>query len=281
MPSIHELTREEAERLVAAIGIPPRPAVVLTVMDEKSKEEPDLMVIGDAISRDVGVAAALLKTVNSPLFGLRNPVRSIPHAVSLLGLRQVSTLVNSLALKTTLNAQGIERFWDQSARIAMLSAWLAGKLGHDRDSAHLFGLFRDAGIPLLMRRFKDYKDTLRLANQDAARGFTEIEDERHGMNHAIVGAIVARNWLLPDALREAILRHHDATLFSGQAASEVKNLVALSHLAGQIESRATRNQNDSEWSRIAGPSLAWLMLGDEDVHDLTQSAASLLLEDTL
>jgi len=276
-----ELSREDAEKLVAAIGIPPRPAVVLAVMDEKSKEEPDLMVIADVISRDVGVAAALLKTVNSPLFGLRNPVRSIQQAVGLLGLRQVSTLVNSLALKTTLNTQGIERFWDQSARIAMLSAWLAGKLGHDRDSAHLFGLFRDAGIPLLMRRFKDYKDTLRLANLSDSPGFTEVEDNRHGVNHAMVGAIVARNWLLPESLREAIARHHDPDLFSSQTASEIKSLVALSHLAGQIESRATRHQNDNEWNRFSEPALAWLMLGDEDVDELTHMATSLLLDQSL
>lgn len=276
-----DLSREDAEKLVAAIGIPPRPAVVLAVMDEKSKEEPDLMVIGDAISRDVGVAAALLKTVNSPLFGLRGPVRSIPHAVSLLGLRQVSTLVNILALKTTLNTQGIERFWDQSARIATLSAWLAGKLGHDRDNAHLFGLFRDAGIPLLMRRFKDYKDTLRLANQPDSPGFTVVEDARHGVNHAVVGAIVARNWLLPEHLREAIARHHDPDLFFSQTDSNIKNLVALSHLAGQIESRATRNQTDSEWNRFSEPALAWLMLGDEDVEELTHLATSLLLDQSL
>ncbi len=278
---MNELSREDAEKLVAAIGIPPRPAVVLAVMDEKSKAEPDLMVIADAISRDVGVAAALLKTVNSPLFGLRGAVRSIPHAVSLLGLRQVSTLVNSLALKTTLNTQGIERFWDQSARIAMISSWLAGKLGHDRDDAHLFGLFRDAGIPLMMRRFKDYKDTLRLANLSDSPGFTVVEDSRHGVNHAMVGAIVARNWLLPASLREAISRHHDPDLFDGHTDSDIRTLVAVSHLAGQIESRATRNQNDSEWDRFSEPALAWLMLGDEDVDDLIHQATSLLLDQTL
>lgn len=280
-PAMHELSREEAEKLVNTIGIPPRPTVVLAVMDEKSKAEPDLMVIADFISRDVGVAAALLKTVNSPLFGLRNPVRSIPHAVSMLGLRQISTLVTSLALRTTLSTQGIERFWDQSARIAMLSAWLAGKLSMDREGAHLFGLFRDAGMPLLMQRFKDYKDTLRIANQDVQRSFTEIEDERHGMNHAVVGSIVARNWCLPDTLREAILRHHDVSLFQGQADSTVRQLVAVTHLAGQIESRTLNQQDDSEWARFGEPALTWLMLGEDDLADLIQEAGSQLLESTL
>lgn len=278
---MNDLTRKDAEALVAAIGIPPRPAVVLAVMDEKSKAEPDLAAIAEAISRDVGVAAALLKAVNSPLFGLRCAVRSIPHAVNLLGLRQISTLVNSLALKTTLNTQGIERFWDQSARVAMLSSWLAAKLGQDRDDAHLFGLFRDAGIPLMMRRFKDYKDTLRLANQSDSPGFTVVEDDRHGVNHAVVGAIVARNWMLPEELREAILGHHEVALFSRQTSAKVKNLVALSHLAAQIESRAIRAMDDGEWRFFEDPALAWLMLGDEDVDELTQQATSLLLDQAL
>ena len=180
-----ELSRQDAEALVASIGIPPRPAVVLTVMDEKAKDAPDMKVIVAAISRDVGVAAALLKTVNSPFFGLRSPVQSILQAVSLLGLNRVATLVNSLALKTTLNAQGIERFWDQSARTAMVCAWLARKMGQDVDAAHLFGLFRDAGMPLLMKRFRDYKDTLRSANTSLDLLFTEIEDHRHSVGHRI------------------------------------------------------------------------------------------------
>jgi len=275
---VNELSLEDAEKLVTSIGIPPRPAVVLAVMDEKSKDEPDLRVISDAISRDVGVAAALLKTANSPLFGLRNPVSSIPQAVNLLGLRQISTLVNSLALKTTLNTQGIERFWDQSARIAMLSAWLAGHFRLDRDSAHLFGLFRDAGIPLLMRRFPDYKDTLRVANEDSTRVFTEVEDERHGMNHAVVGSIVARNWCLSDSIRVAILRHHDTSLFTGGGDRPAQQLVALTHLAGQIESHTLRQQDDGEWARFAEYVLTSLMLGEDDLPELVQDAGSLLLE---
>lgn len=275
---MNDITREEAEKLVASIGIPPRPAVVLAVMDEKSKDEPDLTRIGEAIASDVGVAAALLKTVNSPLYGLRNPISSIKHAVSLLGLNQVATLVTSLALKTMLDTHGIERFWDQSARIALLTAWLAGRLRLDRDSAQLFGLFRDAGIPLLMRRFNDYKETLRLANEAGSRGFTQIEEERHGMNHAVVGSIVARNWALPENLRTAILRHHDVSLFSNWEERAAQQLVALSHLAGQIESLTLRQEDDSEWTRFAEPVMTCLMLSDDDVAELVEEAGSLLLE---
>lgn len=277
---VTELSRQDAEKLVESIGIPPRPAVVLAVMDEKSRDEPDLALIGDLISRDVGVSAAMLKTVNSPLFGLTRKVHSISQAVSLLGLGRIAALVNSLALRTSLNAQGIERFWDKSARTAMISAWLAGKLGHDRDEAHLFGLFRDAGIPLLMKRFKDYKDTLRLASQDL-RGFTAVEDERHGMNHAVVGAILARNWQLTESVRIAIRSHHEADIFQRSSDSAVKNLIAVAYLAGQLESIDAGSQEDGEWKLFGEAVKTWLMIGDEDLVTLTQEAGALLLESGL
>lgn len=275
-----ELSRQAAEKLVESISIPPRPAVVLAVMDEKSRDEPNLALIGEIISRDVGLSAAMLKTINSPLFGLTRKVNSVSQAVGMLGLTRVATLVNTLALKTSLNAQGIERFWDQSARTAMISVWLAGKLGHNRDDAQLFGLFRDAGIPLLMNRFKDYKDTLRLANQDP-RGFTVVEDERHGMNHTVVGAILARNWLLAEPVRNAIRNHHEPDIFQSSEDATEKNLIAIAHLAGQLESRFSRNQDDTEWKHFGAPVKAWLMIGDEDLESLATEAGSLLLESGL
>ncbi|MBI5330141.1 MAG: HDOD domain-containing protein [Betaproteobacteria bacterium] len=272
------LTRETAEKLVASIGIPPRPAAVIAVQDEKAKADPNLKVIADAIARDVGLSAALLKTVNSALFGLPRQVQSVPHAVNLLGVARVSTLVNSLALKTSLNTFGIERFWDQSTRTALLCGWLAGKMGHDRDLAHLFGLFRDAGIPLMMKRFPDYKDTLRLANQPGA-DFAAIEDARHGVSHAQVGAIMARNWNLPGVIRDAIAHHHEPALFDDAKADLLeRSLVALSHLAGVLEARHSRHQDDSEWVRFANPVLSLLMVGDEDLDELAAEASSLLLD---
>lgn len=271
------LTTQAAEKLVDSIGIPPRPEVVRVILEEKSKHEHNLKRVVEAISGDAGVSAALLKTLNSPLYGIRSRIQSIPHAVTLLGLGRVSTLVSSLALRTTLKAPGIERFWDQSARTALVSAWLASKMRHDRDSAHMFGLFRDVGIPLLLKRFEKYKETLRLAEIDP-RGFTAVEDERHGMNHAVVGTIMARNWHLPEVIREAIQRHHDPDLFLDGANGDIKNLVAISHLAAQLESRHSRSQDDSEWPRFSSVVKTWLMMSDDDIDELLQDAGPLLLD---
>lgn len=284
-----ELTRQDAEKLVEAIGIPPRPAVVMAIMAEKGKDEPDFKAIADAIALDVGVSAALLKTVNSPFFGLRRSVQSIPQAVSILGLSRLATLVTSLALRASITSEGcegcegIESFWDQSARVAMICAWLAAKLKQDQDSAHLFGLFQNAGMPLLMRRFPDYHKTLGQISEDAgAQSFIAMEEARHGVNHGIVGSIVARNWLLPDHLRAAIRHHHDPDVFGSEAlATGVKDLVAIGHLASQIESLHSHDRDDGEWRRFKPDIVAWLMLEEDDVTDFMHEASALLVNSGL
>lgn len=274
---MNPLDRDTAEQLVASIGIPPRPAVVLAVMDEKDRDEPDMAAIAQAIATDVGLSAALLKTVNSPFYGLSRRVGSIPEAMAMLGLKNVSTLVTSLALRTTLATQGIERFWDQSARIALLAAWVAGRLGGDRDVSHLFGLFRDAGMPLLMLKYPDYKETLNLANRDAGNAFTALEDARHGVNHAVVGALLARNWRLPDVVHDAILVHHDPQALEDRTAAPIRTLVALGHLACYLENRAKRDTPDLEWVKFGQAVRTWFDLGEEDVDDLVRESQSLLL----
>ena len=276
--AIETIRREDAEKLVASIGIPPRPTVVLTVMDAKASDDVDMAAVVRAIATDVGITAALIKTVNSPLYGLRRRVESVAEAASMLGINSLATLVTSLALKTTLVAGGIERFWDQSARIALIAAWLAGRYRLARDEAHLFGLFRDAGIPLLMKRFPDYRDTLRLANTDTEGEFTHVEEARHNLNHAVVGALLCRNWKLSDTLHDAVLRHHELGLFDSDSPATVKNLVAIGHLASQLESLHTRSRDDEEWMKIGHAVETWLMISADDLDELHHEAGSMLLE---
>lgn len=277
-----EVQRQQAEELVRGIKIPPRPTVVMAVMDEREKDEPDLASLTRMVATDVALSAAVIKAVNSPLFGLGRRVTSVDQAIQLLGLRSLGNLVTGLALRTTLKVRGIERFWDQAGHTAMLAAHLARRADLDRDEAHLFALFRDAGIPLMLTRFANYADTLRLANQDAARDFTEVEEQRHGVNHAVVGYYVAHGWGLPEALCQAILRHHDRALFQELGADEtVKRLAALAHLAGYLENRAARPNPDLEWVKFARDALTCLMIAEDELPDLEREAASLIMESGL
>lgn len=232
-----EIAQDQARKIVGSIAIPPRPAAITRLMEENCREEPDSRVIGKIIGGDVSLAAAMLKTVNSPFFGLRQKIGSVPQAVSVLGQRNISNIIVGLSLRNSLSGKGVsmERFWDSAAKVAMVSSQLS-TLAPDipKEEAHLFGLFRDCGIPLMMQRFPDYKETLGLANALTDKPFTSIEDERYSTNHATVGFLLARSWGLPDAICEGILHHHDYSILESRESPvhpKARTLIAIMRTA--------------------------------------------------
>ena len=277
-----DLTQQEAEKILAGVTIPPRPAVVNAVLEERAKAEPDLRRIAQLVATDVSLAAAVLKTINSPFFGLRRQVTSIEHGVNMLGMKNIGSLVMSLSLRNSVPAQGLDRFWDEAARTALVSAYLAQNLGCvPREDAHLFGLFQNAGIPLLMQRFPHYKDVLRKANAEAERSFTDVEDAELGTNHAVVGALLAKGWQLPEHIRLAIGQHHELDIFRSSLASEALNLVAVSLLAEFVEGSASRLSGSVEWGKRGEAALEHLMLTPEQCEELAKDALNMLEESGL
>lgn len=277
-----DLSTAEAEKLIASVSIPPRPNTVAAVMEEQNSANPNLDRIGQLIAGDVGLSAAMIKTINSPFYGLRQKVTDINRAVTMLGMKNVASLVTSLSLRNAIPTQGLDRFWDSAARSALVASYLAKQLGGvAREDAHLFGLFHDAGIPLLMRRFENYRETLQLANQEGSRSFTDVEDDRHGTNHAVVGSLLATSWQLPEHIRNAIALHHDLDIYQSSLAAESLNLIAIVHLAEHIESSYSRLSDDAEWGKIGAATLAYLMLDEDQLEEITRDTREMLGESGL
>ena len=275
-----QLSLEEAQRSIRGISIPARPAVLLALQAELGKPDPDLRVIATRIASDVGLSAAVLKALNSPLFGLRSKCGSIPQAVQMLGLTNVCSLVTGLSLRSAVGAgqPSLERFWDSAEKVAAISAYVATILPDvSRDSAYTLGLFRDCAIPVLMQRFDDYRDTLKLAASDD-RSMTEVEDSRHGTNHATVGYMIGKTWGLPDPLCDCILRHHDAEVFSEteHQAREMRTLISINWLAEHLNDTVLRLRADHQWSAIGNLSLTHLGFSEKDYAELSEDVVGLL-----
>ena len=246
------------ERSLRDIGIPPRPLILERVSAEMGKDDPDFRYLGDLLSADVSLAAGLLKTANSPYFGFRSRARTVTQALVMLGLNIASQAIAGLALrKVFLAVPTMERFWDTSARVARVSGWLVDRLGV-RDGvrpndAYTFGLFRDCGIPILMRKFPQYVSVLKAADVDSERVFTEVEQSRCPTNHAIVGGLMAQNWRLPDEISEAIRCHHDAVILAsgpdGIALASAR-LVALAQLGEFLVQRIGGRAVTREWDKL-------------------------------
>lgn len=267
-------TQLKVDELLNTIQIPPQPETLLKLRDEQASPEFSLRAASELIKTDASLSAGVIKAANSPLFGIGREINSIEHAVSLLGGNKVTDIVTCLSLRAALadnSSIKMERFWDEAADVALMMKTLAAQLGSiAEDDAYLMGLFHDCGIPLLAQKCDDYQQVLMRANADSERSFTAVEDAGCGTNHAVVGYLVTKNWRIPAPIPEAILRHHDATVFEdgGHTDHPVRLLVAGVRLAEHLVDRVRGRDEPGDWARVRSQVLRIFDFTDEEFEEV-------------
>ena len=267
------------ERMLSGVDIPPCPALLVDIDKELRKDAPDQREVARLISKDVALSGHVMLIANSPAFSTGHKMVSIIQALNVLGTQQVFSLLVSQLLRLAMadpTDEPMDRFWETSAQTARLSAELARRLRCVRpDVAYTFGLFRDCGIPLLMKRFPQTRDVLRAANVAEELSFTDVEDEQLGTNHAVVGYFLARRWHLPSDVTDAILHHHDYVELgpTRRVSDTISALVAVGVLAEHIIRLHAKGDGELEWAKAAP-----LACG---VLNLSLSSADDLIEDML
>jgi HD-like signal output (HDOD) protein len=267
------------------IGIPPRPAILGQIDREMAQDNPDFNHLAELIGSDVALAASLIKVANSPYFGFSKRVRSVQEALLVLGLKVATRTIAGLALQAVFKrAPSFERFWDASACAARVSGWLVQQLpkgyGIRAEDAYTFGLFRDCGIPVLMIPFPEYREILQQANDEASLPFTAVEDAALSINHAIVGAELAENWLLPEEIHQAIRHHHDLVALQPYPPPGIdvatQRLIAITQLAEYLIQQHTDHNHTQEWPKLGLACLAVLDLDEDTLHTLTAESADVV-----
>lgn len=251
-------TEADLSTLLRGVKIPPCPKILSDLSAEVRKENGNQKRIAALVRGDVALSAAVLRIVNSVSSTAKGSVTSVEDAVQLIGNENLVNFVVSHFVKQALGASknaGMERFWDHAGHCANVSAMVSEHVsGTRRETAYCLGLFHDCGIPMLMQRFPDYTETLRLIGQSDAK-FTETEELRHGTDHATIGYLLTKSWGLSDALCEAIRLHHDFEVLDHrqeiQAPAEACVLVGITLIAERIVSLLSRTPREPEWQQAA------------------------------
>ena len=273
---------KELERAAQAVSIPSCPRILIDLGQETRKPEPDLRKIEALVAKDMGLLATLLKTVNSPFYGLRSKIATVRQAIQVIGIDMLSRTVTGIVLKKSVGGDParMEAFWDASAKAALVAAFIAKQLpGVNKDEAYTFGLFQNCGIPILMQRFADYGQTLEKANGNAERKHTEVEEEAHGTDHATVGYLVTRSWNLPEDISQAIRYHHDYALLADAQAklsNQSRSLMAIGLAADHALHEYAGDQASLEWAKGGRYALAHLGLSQPEFDEIVSDLAVML-----
>jgi HD-like signal output (HDOD) protein len=280
-----ELSVKRAEELLKGVMIPPQPTILVDVLNERAKADPDLERIGDIISGDVALSASMLKVVNSPFFGLRRRIGSIHHAVRLLGIGNVVNIASGLMLKAAfadMRGPFMDSFWRHSARQAVVATMISRetRVSSSEDS-YAAGLFADCGVPVLRRRFDNYSDIYAQAQSSEDVTFTEFEEEEIGTNHAVVGFMMAHGWMLPDVFANGILQHHDPINHfhgTGGDADPSIQLQAVLHTTLHVCRQVDDLPTTKEWAEFSDSILSFLGVNEAFIDRMVQEVRDLPTE---
>ena len=272
-----------ALQVLNGIHLPPCPATLLAVMKEARSPDADPGRIALLIKQDAGLSAPMLKLANSPYFGLRSRVSSVGQAVTVLGIRNTVNLLSNVALRANVAPKlaGMDDFWDRSSMIALASSLVATQVpGLSCDDGYTIGLFHDCGVPVLMQKYPDYFGNIDEMSRISGNICT-AENTCYSTTHAVVGNLLARNWLLPSNMCRAILWHHDTTIFAsitGLDSIEICNWVSIVQAAEYIVDAHLNLPNDN-WARWQPLVLKHLQFSGQEFDELRSDIISVLSGD--
>lgn len=192
----------------------------------------------DVIDKDPVVTVKILKVVNSAYFSLPKQITSVGHAVVYLGFNSIKNMALGIAAIGMLpekNDSGfdVQQYLLHSLATAAIAKHIAAKVADDADPNDCFiaGLLHDFGKVVFAQFMpQEFGRALALSRTHNSSLHLALQ-ETIGVDHAVVGAMLARKWRFPEHLVEAIEYQH------GGDTQHNSELIACVFAANQISKK--------------------------------------------
>lgn len=253
--------------LASVRDLPALPAVVLELIESLADEAFGAHDLAAKISSDPALAAKTLRLANSSFYGMSRQVTSITDATAILGFRTLRGVVVAAGIAGHFEGAlcpglDFKAFWRHSFGTALCSAALAKVLRLDEGLAFMLGLLHDIGRLALANGFPEaYGEVL---DCQRLRDCPALEAERTvlGIDHAVVGGLIAEHWHFAPRVAQAIASHHEpVTPGDGRptfadlihVADNVAHALDLSHAEADLVPPLSM----PSWSRLALDEATW------------------------
>jgi putative nucleotidyltransferase with HDIG domain len=166
-----------------------------------------------AVESDVALIIAVLRVANQAQSS-RVRVDTVVGAVELLSPQVVQTLAGQVRTFEFFERSSVweaapERFRLHALATQRAADRVAGEIGYEhRDRLTVTSLLHDVGKLVLLHAYPGYPAQVHLGAKTPEE---RIHQERRelGVDHALVGGVLARRWGLPGTIATAIERHHN------------------------------------------------------------------------
>jgi len=208
-PAGKEAVRARVEQLTTIATLPNSVSRITLLMNSSTAAA---ALIADEISNDQVLAGKVLKLVNSGFCGFRKPIATITHAMVLLGVDVVRSLVISATVIDMLDMMTatLEGLWEHSVGTARAAKAIAERVDlADPEELAVAGLMHDLGKVVIAQAFPE--EHARIREVVAETQGLQIDAERDvlGVTHLEVGMWLLKKWALPSKLVYPIAYHNN------------------------------------------------------------------------
>jgi putative nucleotidyltransferase with HDIG domain len=205
------MSPELSQKLMAAVdGMPAFPKSVQSILELTRDVNCAAKDLVQVIDKDPVVTVKILKVVNSAYYSLPKQITSISHAVVYLGFNTIKNVALSIAAIGMLpkdNAAGFDgqQYLVHSLATASIAKLLAARVDNaDPMDCFIAGLLHDFGKVVFAQFMpSEYRKAIDISHKNGSSLHLALR-QVIGVDHAVVGAMLAKKWRFAPTLIETI-----------------------------------------------------------------------------
>lgn len=200
----------------ALIRLPKMSPMTTRLLARLARRDCDVPELSTLVEKDALLSARLLQLANSAAFARLQPIHSLTHAISMIGLgtmRRFALAVSVSNLFSRFKAASsfsLTRFNAHSLATGILTELLSEELPVEfPEDAFLAGILHDVGKLLIAVNLPRQYDDIIAANAVRRATLVECEREILKVDHAELSALAIERWDLTAPVRCAARFHHE------------------------------------------------------------------------
>lgn len=214
----HPALEKRMQSLGGKLEIPALPELYMQVRAIIENPNGNASKVAAVLANEPGLSMKILRTVNSPAYGLRQQAIKIEQAVGLLGMLEVANIVLSATLLKSFPARpghrrmDLRKFWEHSIGTGAMARIVGGLADPSAriviNDTFMAGLVHDIGRLILHQNFPvEFEKVMDLCKSERTT-MLKAEIQVFGFSHQDIGAYVADQWGFNRNMVKALEMHN-------------------------------------------------------------------------
>ncbi|MBI5926788.1 MAG: HDOD domain-containing protein [Aquabacterium sp.] len=232
------------------IDLPACPSTLVKLSLLMAEEDSSIDQLAALIETDMALSSAVVRTVNSALFGLLKRVETVHEGIRYLGMAQVAGLTYEIGLRGAFPPSPLlQKIWDRAGIRGLAMGRIARQLDVDPWQAHTAGLFAETGRAVLYAYDRQRYQELNDQSDESLLCAAEIE--AFGVSHSALGAALCQSWGLHRDVSDSVRARPNSPEQWPQERPAVQKLLTIGAAVDALLLNPTSGDNPDEvWHEL-------------------------------